>query len=421
MKVLIKTATIIDPSSSYHHSQQDILINDGIIQQIQTGINETADTVVDLPGLHVSPGWVDVFANFCDPGMEFKESLGSGADAAAAGGFATVMVIPNTKPVIDNKVQVEYIVEKSKSLAVDIVPIGAVSKNADGKELAEMYDMRHSGAMAFSDGLNSIQSSGILMKALQYIKSFDGVIIQVPDDKSLMPHGLMNEGVVSTRLGLPGLPMMSEELVVARDIKLARYTQSKLHFTAVTSSKSLEYIRRAKDTGIQVTCSVTPFHLFFCDEDLMHYDTNLKVNPPLRTRTDMLALRSAVQNGSIDCIATHHSPHEFDSKVVEFEYARYGMTGLETCYAVLKTILPEVSEARWVELLSINPATIFGLHRNSIEVNNKSALTLYQPGSDFIYDEDKIRSKSRNSPFIGMTLQGRVAGIFNHNQLVLNQ
>ncbi|MEJ7684424.1 MAG: hypothetical protein WKG06_42570 [Segetibacter sp.] len=262
MKILIRQATIIDPGSPYHLTQQDISIEKGVIQNIQPEISEPADTVIELPGLHVSPGWIDVFANFCDPGYEYKESLESGAEAAAAGGFTTVMVVPNTKPAIDNKSQVEYIVQKSRLLPVNIIPIGAITKNTEGKELAEMYDMRNSGVLAFSDGFNSVQSSGIMVKALQYMKPFEGTIIQIPDDKSLAPYGLMNEGIMSTRLGLPGKPIMSEELVVARDIELVRYTDSRLHFTGVTSPKSLEYIKRAKDSNINVTCSVTPIIYF---------------------------------------------------------------------------------------------------------------------------------------------------------------
>ncbi|MEJ7738587.1 MAG: dihydroorotase [Chitinophagaceae bacterium] len=421
MKVLIKQVTIIDPTSSHNKTQQDILINNGFIENIHPNINESADMTIQETGLHISPGWIDVFAHLCDPGYEYKESLETGAFAAAAGGFTTVMVIPNTKPAIDNKAQAEYIFQKSKSLAVNIVPIGAVTKNTDGKELAEMYDMQNSGVSTFSDGLNSIQSAGLLIKALQYVKSFEGVIIQIPDDKSLVPHGLMNEGIVSTRLGLPGKPMMSEELVVARDIKLARYTGSKLHFTAVTSAKSLEYIRRGKEGGISVTCSVTPYHLFFCDEDLMDYDTNLKVNPPLRTRADMMSLRKAVEEGAVDCIATHHLPHEYDSKMLEFEYAKDGMIGLETAYCALKTVLPRMPEQRWVELLSLQPAAIFNLPINSIEMNKAVVLTIYQPNGNCIFTKQNIRSKSTNSPFLGKALKGRVAGILNGDKLLMNQ
>ncbi|HKZ66260.1 MAG TPA: hypothetical protein VJ111_07900, partial [Chitinophagaceae bacterium] len=283
MKLLIKKARIVDPNSPFNGQIIDIFIDNGIISQLGTELTAQADKEINIDGLHVSPGWMDVFANFGDPGYEFKETLETGAAAAAAGGYTDVMVIPNTNPCIHNKSNIEYIVQKSKSLPVTVHPIGAITKNTEGKELAEMYDMRASGAIAFSDGINSVQSSGLLLKALQYVKTFQGTLVQIPDDKSINAHGLMNEGIVSTQLGLPGKPAMAEELIVARDIKLARYAESKLHFTGVSSKKSVEYIKRGKDGGIAVSCSVTPYHLFFCDEDLKDYDTNLKVNPPLRT------------------------------------------------------------------------------------------------------------------------------------------
>lgn len=421
MQVIIKQVRIIDPSSPHHLAVKDILVSNGTIEAIEDKIESKDATLVAEPGLCVSPGWIDVFAHFCDPGYEFKETLETGARAAAAGGFTEVMVIPNTCPAIDNKSQVEYIVQKSRSLPVQVIPVGAVTKNTEGRELAEMYDMHHSGATAFSDGLHSIQSAGLLVKALQYVKTFNGVIIQLPDDRSLAPHGLMNEGVVSTQLGLPGKPMMAEELIVARDIKLVRYTGSKLHFTAISSPKSLEYIKRAKESGVEITCSVTPYHLFFCDEDLKEYDTNLKVNPPLRTKQDMMALRKAVAEGVIDCIATHHLPHEYDSKVLEFEYAKNGMISLESAYAALKTAMPEISEERWVTMLSINPAKIFGIAKHSITKGNKAALTLFNPDTTFTFTEKHLFSRSKNTPFINKELKGRVLGVVNKGQLVLNE
>jgi dihydroorotase len=301
-----------------------------------------------------------------------------------------------------------------------ITPRGPLTKNADGKDLAEMYDMKSNGAIAFSDGMNPIQSAGLLLKALQYIKAFNGVIIQIPDDKSVGANGLMNEGIISTQLGLPGKPMMAEELIIARDIKLARYAQSKIHFTGVTSPKSLEYIKRAKDSGIDVTCSVTPFHLFFSDEDLTSYDTNLKVYPPLRRRSDVVSLRNAVIEGTIDCIATHHLPHEYDSKVLEFEYAKYGMIGLETCYAVINTVFPQLNSERLVSLMSSNARKIFNMAQPAINEGQQSCITLFDPSATNIFEEKQFHSISKNTPFIGKDLQGKVIGVINGEKVFFN-
>ena len=419
MKVLIQKARIIDPSSPFHETQQDILIHSGKIVDISQGISPEADHIIDFKNLHCSPGWVDIFSNFNDPGYEFKETLETGAAAAAAGGYTDVFVIPNTKPVVDTKSQAEYISRRSRTLPVCIHPIGAITKNTEGKELAEMYDMRASGAIAFSDGLNPVQSAGLLLKALQYVKAFEGVIIQVPDDKSVGINGLMHEGIISTQLGLPGKPMMAEELSVARDIKLARYAGSKLHFTGVTSPRSLEYIRRAKEAGLQVTCSVSPYHLYFTDADLLQYDTNLKVYPPLRTAGDRDALKKAVSDGTIDCIASHHMPHEYDSKVLEFEYAKFGMTGLETTYAVLKKSMPSVSEQKWVEMLSIRPRVIFDLPVPQLNKNTACNLTLFDPTGMWTFDDTCVKSKSRNTPFLNSTFTGKVIGIINGEQILI--
>lgn len=422
MKVLIKQARIISPTSPFNGQIKDILISDGNITTIADAITETADQLVEQPGLCVSIGWMDIFANFADPGYEYKETLETGAKAAAAGGFTDVLVLPNTNPVVHNKSQVEYIIQRSKPLAVTIHPIGAVTKNTEGKDLAEMYDMNQSGTLAFGDGIHSIQSSGLLLKALQYVKSFDGIVIQVPNDKSIGTNGLMNEGIISTRLGLPGKPAIAEELMVARDIKLARYTNSKLHFTGISSAKSLEYIKRAKDEGLNISCSVSPQHLYFIDADLQEYDTNLKLNPPLRTADDRQALLAAVADGTIDCIASHHFPQNWDGKTCEFEYAKEGSIGLETVFGVLGLVMVngEWSIEKTVELLSVNPRKIFGMPVPEIKEGAAACLTLFTPDDSYIFDSSMIRSKSKNAAFIGKTLKGKVKGIINKGKIELN-
>jgi dihydroorotase len=419
MTILIRQARIIDPRSSLHMRIVDLLVEHGVVTQAGTDITADADETVHVEGLHVSPGWVDCFAHGCDPGFEFKETLESLSLAAASGGYTHVMVLPNTQPVVQHKSQVEYIREKSLPAPVSLHPIGAVSKHTEGKELAEMYDMHASGAVAFSDGIRPVQSAGLLIKALQYVKAFDGVVIQVPDDQSINPHGLMHEGIISTRLGLAGKPAMAEELMIARDIKLARYADSALHFTGVSSRKSIEYIRRAKAGGIRVTASVTPYHLYFTDEDLWEYDTNLKVNPPIRTAGDRQALREALLDGTIDCLATHHLPQDKDSKVCEFEYAKNGMIGLETAAGLLGLL--DMDTARFVDVISLAPRRIFGLPASVIDQGHDADLTLFVPGESHIFTAQDIRSRSRNTPFVGTSLKGLVVGTVHRKKVFLRK
>lgn len=418
MEILLRQVKIVDPSSPFHQQTKDILVKNGLITEVGE-INDSTAHQINIKGLHVSAGWMDIFSNFCDPGFEYKETLETGANAAAAGGYTNVMILPNTNPVVHNKSGVEYIVQRSKDFAVSIHPVAAVTKNTEGKELAEMYDMHQSGAIAFSDGINPIQSSGLLVKALQYLKAIDRVIIQLPDDKSISPSGLINEGIISTQLGLAGKPAIAEEVIIARDIELLRYTNSKIHFTGISTAKSVELIRQAKKEGLSVTCSVTPYHLCFTDEDLTEYDTNLKVNPPLRSKEDQQALKQALLDGTIDCIATHHLPQDVDHKIVEFEYAHFGMVGLETSFAAIRTYFPELGLERTVELLSNQPRKIFDLQIGSINKNSEACLTLFLPDEKWTVND--LHSKSKNSPFIGKQLTGKPVGIINKDKVFLNQ
>ena len=419
MKVLIKKVKIHSPSSPLHGTVKDIFIENGFICKIGTEIDMPVDQVVEYPDLHASIGWMDCFANFCDPGEEYKETLESGANAAAAGGFTEVMLIPNTQPFVSNKSQVEYLIQKGKSLPVTIRPIGAITKNTAGKELCEMYDMYNTGAVAFSDGLNPVQSSGILQKALEYLLTIDVPIIQLPDDQSIGTHGLMNEGVVSTRAGLPGKPALSEELMVARDIELARYTTSKVHFTGISTKKSLELIAAAKAENVHITCSVTPYHLYFSEEDLAGYDTNLKVNPPLRTIKDRDALRKGVLDGVVDFIASHHQPQDYDHKVCEFEYAKYGMEGLESVFGALGAC--GIPLENFIKMQTENVRNIFNLPIPEIKEGAKASLTFFVPDTEYSFSEKDIYSKCRNNAFVGKSLKGKAIGIFNADQLFLSE
>lgn len=420
MTILLKEVLIVDNESKVNNLVKDIFIDDGIIKKIDNNIAVEADVVFSEPNVTVSPAWVDVFSDFSNPGFEFRETLETAAAVAIAGGFATVFSLPNTNPVVANHTQVNYIIQKAQYLPINILPLGAISKETNGKELAELYDMKNAGAIAFSDGLSTIQSTSLFTKALQYVKAFNGTLIQMPIDTSFSKLGLINEGIVSTQLGLPGIPDFAEVLMIKRDIELLRYTQSKLHITGISTIEGVNCIDDAKKEGLQISCSVTPHHLFFCDEDLTTYNTNLKTNPPLRTRDNMLALQQAVIDGKVDCIASHHSPQHTDDKVCEFEYAKNGMIGLQTVFATINTILPQLSNTHLVDLLSTKASKIFNLSSHKIEEGNVASLTLFNRKKTFILTKENNKSKSLNSPFFDIALTGNVMGVVNKGNLFLN-
>lgn len=408
MTTLIKQIKIVDPASKFHEEVMDILVDNGKISKIAKNI-EQQDNIAIITGekLILTSGWVDVFADFSEPGFEHKETISSGLKAAQNGGFKHVFIVPNTSPTIQNKSTIDFILNQSKTSTNNIYPIGALSKNIEGKEIAEMLDMHHAGAIAFSDGWSAVQNPQLLLKSLEYVKAFDGIIIQLPVNAALSAGGLMNEGFNSVRFGMPGIPNIAESLQVHRDIELAKYTQSKLHFTGISTKESIALIRNAKADGIQITCSVTPYHLLFTDDNLETYDSVFKVNPPLRSEEDRQALIAAVLDGTIDCIASHHRSHEWDSKAKEFEYTAYGMNTLETTFSMVLKAIPNITALQLANLMSLNAKSIFKISQNSNINVGSDDFTIVDFDKEWTYDSTSSFSLGKNSPLFNNNLKGK--------------
>ncbi len=420
MKILIKKAEIIDKNSVHHQQMKDILIVDGVIAKIDHDIEDDEAQIFEHTNLKLSVGFVDIFTKIGEPGFEQNETLETAAQAAQFGGFTRMFILPNTNPTISTQSQVNYIKEKSKNLPVHIHPVGAISKNTEGKELAEMYDMFNNGAIAFSDGDQPVQSAALFLKALQYVNSFNGILIQQPIEKSFSKLGSMNEGIVSTQLGIQGIPSFAEALMIKRDIELLRYAKGKLHITGVSTANGIRLITEAKKEGLNITCSVAPHHLIFCDEDVMNYETNLKVNPPLRTKKNMMALRNAFQSGMIDCIASHHIPLHADDKDCEFDKASFGMINLQTVFPILSNLFQNALMSQIIDSLSYNARIIFNLPNYKIEVGENAELTLFSTNDEFMLTKENNKSKSSNSAIFNKNLKGKILGTVNKGQLFIN-
>lgn len=424
MSLLLKNARIVDPQSPHNGKNVDILIENGVIKSIKAGIKTDRNIkTIESGNLHVSPGWFDMQANFRDPGFEYKEDLASGMSAAAAGGFTGVAVMPSTHPPVHTKAEVEYIINKTTAITspVQVHPVGCISYNLEGKDIAEMYDMHRSGAVAFSDDKKPVSNSGLLMRALLYSKNFNGLVISHCDDKSISQDGKMNEGVMNTRLGLKGIPALAEELMIARNIYLAEYTGARIHFSSVTTERSAELIREAKAKGLEVTASVNAHHLALDESLLEDFDTNYKVTPPLRTKSDTEALRKALADGTIDAIASDHSPEDIENKEVEFDHAAFGILGLETAYALVNTHRGKLRTETIVNRLAVRPREILNLEVPIIAEGEKANLTFFDPDIEWTFEPKHIRSKSKNTPLIGSTFKGRVLGVYNRKQAVVNK
>lgn len=405
--MLIKSVRIIDSRSPYNNQVKDILIKDGIIEKIDDNITGQGD-VIDASGKCISVGWFDMKVNFCDPGYEYKEDLTSGCNAAAAGGFTGVALMPSTQPALQNKSQIDYVLSKTKNSLVDVYPVGALTVNRDGKDLCEMYDMQQAGAVAFTDDKRAIQDSGMLNRALLYAKNIGSLIINYADDKNISGSGSVNESANTTLLGFKGVPSLAEELMVARDIQLSEYTDAPIHISGISCAKSVELIAEAKLKRIQVTCDVNAYSLWNTDSDLKTFDSNFKVKPPLRNTSDVAALRQGVIDGTIDVIVSDHNPQERESKDVEFDYASYGMIGLESFFGlVMKSLGDRMDLETLIEKFTTNPRHILKLEVPHLAEGAAANLTLFDVTTAWTFTKEDIKSKSKNTPYLGMTFVGK--------------
>jgi dihydroorotase len=420
MNVLIKQARIICSESSYHNKVMDVLIEGGVISKIQKNINASGIKVIDEEGLMISMGWLDMQANLCDPGFEFKEDISSGLKAAAAGGFTGVCAMSGTTPPLHNKAQIEYVINRSANNLVDIFPVGTLSYNQEGKDLSEMFDMQQAGAIAFGDYKNPIKDSGLVLRALQYSSNIGSFIITHCDERSLSGGGQMNEGETSTMLGLKGIPALAEEIMLQRNISVLEYAGGKLHIPTISTKGSVELIRKAKANKLQITCGVAAHNLLLDDSALNDFDTNYKVNPPLRTRKDVEALRKALENGVIDVVVSDHSPQDIESKDLEFDHADNGIIALQTAFSTALTAVKSDNTEALVNAFSLNPRKILGLEIPVIEEGVKANLTLFTVDGKSILQEKEVISKSKNSPFVGKPLNGKVIGVINNNKASWN-
>jgi dihydroorotase len=413
MNLLITSATITDPNSTFNNQIADILIENGVITQIAQGIKSDAE-VFDAKGKVVAPGFLDLNCNIGELGLETKEDLHSGSKAAAAGGFTALALMPNTQPPVHSKSEVEFLINKAKGNLVDIFPLGTISHKCEGKDMAEMYDMHNSGAKAFTDGKYPVQDAGLMERAMLYVQGFGGLVFSYPEDKSIAGKAKVHEGEISTLLGMKGIPALAEELMIARDLYLAEYTNSKIHFSTVSTQRSVDLIRQAKGKGLKVTCDVAAHHLVLTHQYLLGFDSQYKVKPPLRTDDDVAALIAGLKDGTIDAIVSQHTPHEIEFKDVEFEVAAFGIVGLQTALSLC--LQAGLSAELIVQKLSVAPRAILGVNVPAIAQGQAANLVVFDTAETWTYTKQNNQSKSYNSPFIDKQLTGKVLLTCNNNQ-----
>lgn len=417
MNILIKSATIIDSKSDFHNTTQDILIEKGVISKIgKTLKNPKKYREIKRDNLHVSQGWFDSSVCFGEPGFEERETIKNGLKTAAASGFTAVAMNANTHPVIDTNADIAFVNSKAKNNAVSLLPTGALTKESKGTALAELFDMKNAGAVAFYDYKKPIGNPNLMKIALQYASNFGGLVCSFPQENKISGLGVMNENVTSTALGLKGNPALAEELQIARDLFLLEYTDGKLHISTISSKKSVALIREAKQKKLDVSCSVAIHNLYFDDTSLTDYNTNFKVLPPLRAQDDINALFEGIKDGTIDMVTSDHNPIDIEEKKVEFDFANYGTIGLESAFGALNSMF---TLKKTITLLT-KGKNRFGLENSPLNIGNRFNATMFNPEGDYVFSKQNILSKSKNAIFDNAPLKGKVYGIFSNNSLVLN-
>ncbi|MBR9914973.1 MAG: dihydroorotase [Algicola sp.] len=417
MNVLVKSAIIVDPKSDFHNQTVDILIEKGVISKISKRLSNPKNfKEIKKDNLHISQGWFDSSVSFGEPGYEERETIANGLETAAKSGFTEVAVNANTFPVIDSHADISFLKSQANKHIVNLNPIGALTKNSDGHELAELYDMMSAGAVAFYDYQSPITNPNLMKLALQYASNFEGLVCSFPQESRISGLGVMNEHIASTSLGLKGNPALAEELQIARDLFILEYTEGKLHIPTISTAKSVALIREAKRKKLDVTCSVAIHNVMFSDDSLKTFDTNYKVLPPLRTQQDIDALKEGLKDGTIDIVTSDHNPMDIEHKKIEFDHASYGTIGLESAFGALNSIF---TVKKTIELLTRGKER-FGIEPSTIREGQKANLTLFNPNGNHIFTEEDILSTSKNAIFKGYELKGYVYGVIANNQSEIN-
>lgn len=410
--LILEAVNICDPHSTYHNQQKNISVENGVIRRISDE-KITLENAKKIPAAHltISPAWIDMQTFNGETGYEHKETLETLSLSAISGGFSKVMVLPNTQPVADKKSVISFLKNQSKLLPIEILPMATVSQNAQGKNISEMIDLFQAGALAFSDGLAETNNLKLLKNALHYLRHIHVPLIVIPDEVALSEHGQMHEGICSTRLGMKGIPNIAEKMAIQAALDVLEYTGGKLHLSKISTSEGVSLIRRAKAKGLDVSADTEAYRFAFTDEDLSTFDTNLKVKPPFRTSKDNRSVLDGVKDGTIDALISAHIPHDIESKRLEFNLADFGIIGLETVYASLRTYT-HLSTPQIVKCLAINPAKILRMKPSTIQENVPADFTLFDENLTYRFTQEHIKSKSKNTPFLGKMLTGKVVGVF---------